>query len=118
MSAGIVSNRDGLVTSRITGVLTHPELKRMQESIVALLHRQGSLAILVIAEDSQGWQKGGARDEVSFMENDPCIRKMAIAGEKQWEELAPVFTAKSLRPFPIEYFPPPDRARARAWLAE
>jgi hypothetical protein len=52
------------------------------------------------------------------MENDPYIRKMAIVGEKQWEELALIFAASWVRKFPIEYFQPADLERARAWLAE
>jgi hypothetical protein len=118
MSAEIVSNSGGIVTARITGVLTQPDLARLQQSVVSLLRQQGSLRILVIAEDFRGWQEGDEWGEVSFMENDPYIRKMAIVGERQWENLVLVFTAKVLRPFPIEYFQPSDLARAQAWLAE
>jgi hypothetical protein len=117
MSAEIVSNSGGIVTARVTGVLTQPDLARLQESVVALLRQQGSLSILVIVEDFRGWQEGDEWGEVSFMENDPYIRKMAIVGEKRWEDLILVFTAKLLRPFPIEYFQPSDLARAQAWLA-
>jgi len=50
------------------------------------------------------------------MENDPFIRKMAIVGEKKWEELAMLFTGQGMRKFPIEYFPPADLDRAKTWL--
>lgn len=43
---------------------------------------------------------------------------MAIVGDKKWEDLALIFTAKGLRKFPIEYFEPAQIAHARAWLAE
>lgn len=117
MSAEIVSNGRGIVTARITGRLTQPELSRLQETVAALLRQQGSLGILVLVEDFQGWQEGDEWGDVSFMENDPYIRKMAIVGEKRWEDLALVFAAKLVRPFPIEYFLPAELSRARAWLA-
>jgi len=43
---------------------------------------------------------------------------MAIVGDKKWEDLTLLFTAKGLRKFPIEYFEPAAIAKARAWLAE
>jgi hypothetical protein len=33
--------------------------------------------------------------------NDPYIEKMAIVGDKRWEDLALMFAAKGLGPFPI-----------------
>ena len=41
---------------------------------------------------------------------------MAIVGERRWEELALLFTAKGLRTFSIQYFDPAQVATARAWL--
>lgn len=41
---------------------------------------------------------------------------MAIVGERRWEELALLFTAKGLRSFPIQYFGSGQAADARAWL--
>ena len=43
---------------------------------------------------------------------------MALVGEQRWEDLSLMFTAKGFRPFPIEYFPPADLARAKAWVSE
>jgi hypothetical protein len=105
------------VTARVTGVLTQPDLAGLQQSVVSLLREHGSLGILVLVDDFLGWQDGDEWGDVSFMENDPYIRKMAIVGEKRWEELVLIFTAKLLRPFPIEYFLPADLPRAQAWLA-
>lgn len=117
MSAEVISSSGGVVTARISGRLTQPELSGLQETVAGLLRQQGSLSILVLVEDFQGWREGDDWGDVSFMDNDRYIRKMAIVGEKQWEDLALVFTAKVLRPFPIEYFLPADLPRAQAWLA-
>jgi stage II sporulation SpoAA-like protein len=117
MSAEITSNTGGIVTAKIAGKLSHSELVALQKSIVDIISRQGNVRFLVIAEGFQGWEKHGDWEDLSFqMENDPHIEKMAIVGEKKWEDLALVFVAKGFRKFPIEYFQPADLAKARSWL--
>jgi len=117
MSAEIVSNSGGILTARISGKLTRPELASIQASAEDCIREQGQVSFLIVAEDFQGWREGDDWSDVSFMENDPYIGKMAIVGEKQWEDLALLFAAKSIRKFPIEYFLPAELERARAWLA-
>jgi hypothetical protein len=116
MSAEIVSNTGGILTARISGRMTQPDLAVLQASTVDSIRRQGQVSILIIAEDFQGWREGDDWSDVSFMENDPYIRKMAIVGEKKWEELALIFAASPVRKFPIEYFLPAELERAQAWL--
>lgn len=118
MSIEILSNRNGILTARISGRLTQPELTALQASAKDSIDQQGHVSLLVITEDFQGWQGGDDWSDVSFMENDAYIRKMAIVGDRQWEERALMFTASPMRKFPIEYFQPADLERARAWLAE
>jgi hypothetical protein len=117
MSAEIVGWNDGLLTARISGMLLPGELAAMHEAIAPRLREHGQARMLILAEDFQGWQAGEDWSDVSFMENDPFIAKMAIVGERRWEELASAFTAKGMRPFPIEYFSPDAIELARAWLA-
>ncbi len=119
MSAEIVSVVDGVLTVRIDGALTQPELAAMQAATAEHLRTHGKLAILVLAPRFGGWQRGGGADwgDVSFqVENDARIERMAIVGATKWKELALMFTAQGMRPFPIEYFA--DEAKARAWLAQ
>ncbi len=119
MSAEIVDVAGNVLTVRITGKLAQPELARLQQSAAETIRRLGKVRILVVAENFLGWEKGGNWDDDSFQaEHDPHIEKMAIVGEKKWEDLATIFVAKGLRSFPIEFFPPADLARARAWLAQ
>src|SRR5512139_845628 len=117
MSAEILSNSGGLLTARISGRLTQRELASLQASAKDSIREQGQVSVLIIAEDFQGWLESDDWSDVSFMDNDPCIRKMAIVGEKQWEQLALVFAASPIRKFPIEYFEPDELERARTWLA-
>jgi hypothetical protein len=116
MSVDILSNTGSVLTARITGMLTQPELAALQQSAVDIIRQHGNVRMLVITEDFQGWQRGDDWDDVSFMENDPYIRKLAIVGEKRWEELALLFTGQAMRKVPIEYFEPADLSQAKAWL--
>jgi SpoIIAA-like len=117
MSADIVSDASGILTARIIGKLPQPELAALQAPAIDHIRKQGKVRILILAEDFQGWRQGDDWSEVSFMEYDPHIEKMAIVGEEKWEQLALVFAAGPIRKFPIEYFQPADLERARAWLA-
>jgi hypothetical protein len=119
VSAEIVNAADGILTVKITGRLTQPELAAAQKAAAEVLQQQGKGRVLVITENFQGWERGGDWGDQSFqLEHDAHIEKMAIVGDKKWEDLALVFASKGLRSFAIEYFPPAHLAQARAWLAE
>jgi len=118
MSAKIVDSTGGVLTIKFTGKLRQPELAAVQRSTREFVEQHGKVRVLAVVENFQGWEKGGDWGDLSLqMEVDPHIEKMAIVGERRWEELALIFTAKGLRRFPIEYFPPAELGRARAWLA-
>lgn len=119
MSAEIISHIGGIVTAKITGKLTYPDLSTLQKSVLGIIGQQGGIRVLIICEDFQGWDKAGDWEDLSFQTNtDPYINKMAIVGEKKWEELALMFMGKGFREFPIEYFASGDLNKAQSWLAE
>lgn len=119
MSAEIISNIDGIVTAKVTGNLTYLELIALQKSLISIIGQQGDVRVLVICEDFQGWDKAGNWEDLSFQsQSDPYIHKMAIVGDKHWEDLALMFTCKGFRQFPIEYYWPAELRQAKAWLAE
>lgn len=119
MSAEIIDNTENILTARISGTLSHPKLAALQQAASEIINKQGKARLLVVAENFQGWQRGGDWGDLSFqLEHDAHIEKMAIVGDKKWEDLALVFASKGFRSFPIEYFATADLAKARAWLAE
>ncbi|MCQ8106252.1 STAS/SEC14 domain-containing protein [Methylomonas sp. SURF-2] len=119
MSAEIISNFNGIVTSRISGLLTQAELSTVQKELLAIIGREGGIRLLVLCEDFQGWDKASDWEDVSFQsQSDPYINKMALVGERKWQDLALLFTGKGFREFPIEYFGPEDIEKARTWLME
>ncbi|MCQ8102588.1 STAS/SEC14 domain-containing protein [Methylomonas sp. SURF-2] len=100
MSAEIISHFDGIVTAKITGKLTQPELTTLQQSMLGIIGREGGIRALTVCEDFQGGAKEGEREDVSFQNNsDPYINKMALVCDRKWEDLALIFSGKGFREF-------------------
>jgi hypothetical protein len=122
MSTEITVAGDGILSAKITGMLTYAELQALQKAASDLVNQQGQrskVRILVVTEDFQGWQRGDNWGSSSFqLDRDGQIERMAIVGDKKWEDLTLIFAAQGLRKFPIEYFEPAEMAKARAWLSE
>jgi hypothetical protein len=115
--AEILSHAGGIVTLNISGELTQSELASIQAAVAALVRPGERCRVLALTGNFSGWEPGGEWNDFSMQsEVDARIEKMAIVGERRWEELALIFTAKGLRPFPIEYFEPARIGDARAWL--
>lgn len=117
MSAEIISNTDGIVTVEIMSKLTYVDFLALQKTMLDIARSQGHIRVLIIGTDFQGWDKAGNWADDAYQEkNDPFIEKMAIVGDKKWEDLALMFTCQGFRPFPIEYFAADELARANDWL--
>lgn len=109
---------DGIITVHVSGRLTFAEWRAAQESAAAWLSAPDAGArMLVIVEDFLGWDRDGAWEDTSFQSRfDKQIDRLAIVGEKKWEDLVLMFVGKGLRRIEIEYFLPTEIERARAWL--
>jgi hypothetical protein len=118
MSAEIVDNTAGVLTIQISGKLRQPELAAAQKAAAESLQKQGASRLLVLAQNFQGWEKRGDWGDLSGqMQLDAQIDRMAIVGDKRWEDLALVFAGKGIRRVVIEYFLPSESSKARSWLA-
>ena len=119
MSADIVSTANGIITLKISGKLTQPELAAAQNAAAGILRQHGNVRVLVLVDDFQGWEREGDWGDVSFLvENDQYMEKMAIVGDKNWKDLWLIFAGKGFRHCLIEYFQPEEAAKAQAWLME
>jgi hypothetical protein len=73
---------------------------------------------LILAEKFEGWEKAGDWGDLSAQTQlDEQIERIAIVGEKPWEDVALLFTGKGIRKVEIEYFAPMEVSRARSWLS-
>jgi hypothetical protein len=119
MSAKIENFENGFITVKVSDKLTQPEFAAVQHAASGMVRQHGNIRILVLMENFQGWERGGDWEDLSFLEaNDQYMEKMAIVGEKKWEDLALIFTGQGFRKCLIEYFQPDEVAKARAWLME
>jgi len=118
MSAQIADVSGGVITFKVSGKLAKNELAIVQKAAAEVIQRSGKVRFLVLVEAFDGIDSAGNWADVSFQADyDPFIEKIAIVGDKKWEDVALLFTAKGVRRVPIEYFQPADLAKATTWLA-
>ena len=102
---------------RVSGKLGLDELEQAQGECEAMIRNVGKIKILAVLDNFQGWEKARGWEDLSFADrNDPYIDKFAIVGNEKWKDLAYAFTAKGLRPVPIEFFADGEETAARQWL--
>ena len=116
MSAQIIDSIDGIIVQEISNRMSPSELADCQAEVLRLLRETGGGSILCLCEDFEGFTNGDWSDLSFQREADPLIRKMAIVGDKETEEMALIFAAKGRRPFPIEYFTTGHLRESHAWL--
>lgn len=103
---------------KVTGRMSHDELVVAQQTAADILRVHGGSRVLLVAEDFQGWERGGDWGDLSGqMELDAFAQRIAIVGDRKWKDLALLFAGKGIRHVAIEYFLPPEVEKARAWLA-
>lgn len=118
MSAEIVDASEGVLTIKISEKLRQSELAAAQKTAAETLQKRGGSRLLVLAERFEGWEKGGDWGDLSGRAQlDAQIERLAIVAEKRWEDAALMFAGKGVRHIDIEYFPPTELPKARAWLA-
>jgi hypothetical protein len=118
MPAAVIDYSEGIITVKLAGRLAESEPLTTQQEVAGLIQGKGKVGVVVIATEAfDGWERGGAWDSFVLQEqNDPNIHRMAIVGDPRWEDLALMFVAKGLRPFPVEYFSLEQGTQARMWV--
>jgi hypothetical protein len=118
MSASITNNLGKVLTVKVSGRLTQPELVSAQKEALRILQKEGNKRLLIMVEDFEGWGKGYWGDISGQISMEPFIERMAVVGDKKWEGLALLFLGKGIRRLAIEYFPPSDLAKAQEWVTQ
>jgi hypothetical protein len=117
MSVELLGTRDGFLTIRVSGKLNQEEWVNAQKGAAETLQREGRSRVLILADNFEGWERGADWSELSGqMELDANMQRMAIVGEKKWEDLALLFSGKGVRRVNIEFFTPQQAAKAQQWL--
>ncbi len=117
MACELVENTGALMVVKITGKLSKREMDAMQRAAVAVISREGKVRVLIFGDHFEGWEEKGNWGDVSFLTKyDSQIERIAVVGEKRWEDLIFAFTGKGMRAGEVEYFLPSQLAAARAWV--
>lgn len=102
----------------MSGVLRKADLDRSQVELVMEMRRVGSVKLLCVLKDFQGWEPhSGWNDLTFYVKHGGAIDRIAIVGDEQWRTEALMFAAAGLRRGPVQYFTDAELAAARTWLA-
>jgi len=99
---------------RLSGKVTAEEFRAAQREASELLRPVVSVGVVAVLEGFEGWGSGDWSDSEIQFGHDAQFKRMAIVGDRQWEDAAMLFVGKGLRQFPIEYFETGQLEQARA----
>jgi hypothetical protein len=103
---------------QVSGKLAHEDYLHFVPKFEQLIKQHGKLRVLFDMVDFHGWKAGALWDDIKFdLKHFSDIERLAIVGDKQWEEGMSVFC----RPFTtaeIQYFDHAKAGEARAWVAD
>lgn len=104
-----------LVALRVSGKLRDADYKDFVPKAEAIIEREGSMRLLMIFEDFEGWDAHAAWDDFKFgVANGKHIKRFALVGNHKWQE----WCAKLSRVVMCEsqFFQDKDAEQAWAWV--
>ena len=117
MACEIIKKDGDILHARISGNMTLNDQQEIQTASGNLIMEYGTTRLLLTLQDFQGWEKGSTWGDIGFMIGQgEFIAKMAIVGDKRWEEDALVFVGKGLRATQIEFFSAASAKDAETWI--
>ena len=106
-----------IVHVKITGVMKLADQRAIQAAGMKLIEQGVMPSLMLTLDKFQGWEKGVDWGDVGFMLSEgKNIRKMAIVGDKRWEDEVLVFVGKGIRSTEIEFFPVAAARDAETWI--
>ena len=116
MSISLHHEQDNVFRVEAQGTLRKSDLERYRAWLASEIERLGTIRVLWIFKDFEGWDPGDRYDLSFYIKYGVAVERIAIVGEERWRELALMFASADLRKAPVEYFLDTDLADARAWL--
>jgi hypothetical protein len=106
-----------VISAKISGELSKPEVTQMQTAALKAIQRWSKISALFVLENFQGWKKEGDWGDIKFLiDHDKDIAKIAVVGDEQWRDFVYAFLAKGFRQAQVEYFILADLTKARVWV--
>jgi hypothetical protein len=119
MGAILETRSENIKVLRIDGILKKKELDAAIYKEAQSWGPQAHVALLVIAENFEGFEKNEDWGDLSFfIKHGDQIDKIAIAADPKWKDDLMIFAAAGFRRAPVEFFTLTNVTAARAWLGE
>lgn len=111
-------NDGKLLTIHVSGKLLKDDYTVFVPTFERLVQQHGKMRVLFDMSDFHGWEIGAAWEDFKFgIDHFSDIERMAMVGEKKWQEAMTVFV-KPFTKAQVRYFDHAGAAEARKWLDE
>ena len=98
MPASIQHENGNLFRIIISGVVRQAELKDVQAVAVRKIARFGTIELLFVLEQFEGWERDTDWGDLTFYAvHDKDIDKVAIVGEEKWRDHGLAFAGAGIR---------------------
>ena len=109
-------NEGRILEVLVTGKLEKADYELMVPEVERLIRQYGKLRVLLELRDFHGWTAGGLWEDLKFdVKHFRDIERLAILGEKKWQEGMATF-CKPFTTAEIRFFPPEEAEEARRWI--
>lgn len=100
----------------VTGKLAKQDYQQFVPVVERMVQQNGKIRMLVQMHDFHGWTAGAIWEDIKFdVKHFNDIERLAIVGEKRWQEGMSVF-CKPFTAARIHYFDQDALIEARTWL--
>lgn len=107
-----------LLAVHVSGKLVKDDYTEFVPAFERLVRQHRNLRILFDMTDFHGWEVGAAWEDFKFgVDHFSDIERMAMVGEKKWQEAMTVFV-KPFTKAQVRYFDHAKATEARKWLGE
>jgi hypothetical protein len=111
-------NEGRTVAVHVSGKLLKEDYEHFVPEFDRLAALHGKLRVLFDMTDFHGWTPGAMWEDTKFaMHHFSNIKRLAIVGEKKWQEGMATF-CKPFTKAAVKYFDHTDAVEARAWVDE
>ena len=116
MGVRLQYEHDNVYRVDVSGLLGEHDFSVLQQSAAAEIRKAGKIRLLVLLNHFTGWAPGQWRDLTFYITHGADIERIAIVGDERWRRETLMFAGADLRHGAVQFFSPPYRREADAWL--
>lgn len=107
-----------VLATKISGKLDHQDYNQIFPLVEDTVRKYGKVCLYVELENFEGWDNAQAVwDELKTFKYINDLEKVAVVGDKKWEEYATKASSFVL-PAKIKYFLPEQKEEAKNWVVD